>query len=102
MTDYKYDELLDDLKSRRSICINYKKECEKQMERYNGVFKTDDKFEVKYHEYWRATIKELDNQIQFLNSVIEKQEGFMLEEIDELEKAEEYINDLRYEAGFGI
>lgn len=102
MTDYKYDELLEGLKDQRNLCINYKNECETQMNKYKSIFETDDKFEVKYHEYWKATIIELNKQIQFLNSIIQKQEEYMLEEIAQFEEAEEYVNDLKYEAGFGI
>lgn len=102
INDYKYEELISDLKDELSLVKKYKKNCEKEMSKHDPIFKTDDKFEIKLHEYWRATIVELDKQISFLETTLEKQDILMTEEIEQMAKEEEFIRELRFGAEFGI
>lgn len=102
MTDYKYEELIEDLKDQKKLCEQYLRFAKEELKKYRGKFGTDDKFEVANNEYWRGIIRETELQIMFLKSVLEKQESIILEEINQMEQAENFSRELRQEAHFGI
>ena len=102
MTDYKYEELIENLKDQRTLCEKYLAFAKGEVKKYKGKFGTDDKFEVANNEYWRGIISEIESQLLFLNITLGKQEKITLEEIEEMEQAEEFERDLRYGASVGI
>lgn len=102
MIDYKYSELLEEIESEMELCKNFKKNCIEEMNKYKGVFDTNDKFEVKNHEFWRATILEIDRQMDFLKGLLDLHNQFKLEEVKQLEEEEENIRELKYNASLGI
>ena len=102
MTDYKYDELINDLKEQQELCEKYLKVAQEEKSKYKPTTETDDKFEVMFYNYWRGVEIEIQKQINFLKETLEKQNEFLEEEIQQMEMAEENERNLRYEAGFGI
>ena len=102
MCYYRYEELIEDLKDEVELIRKNRINCEKELSKYKDVFNTDDKFEVKAHEYWRSKIIELDNQVSFIKRILEKQKEIFKEEILQMEQAEKFQSELRYASNFGI
>ena len=65
--------------------------------KYNDVFHTDDKFEVKGGEYWRARILGLQDEKADLEEILKTIEDIMM-----LEEAEEDHRENSFNARFGI
>ena len=65
--------------------------------KYNDVFHTDDKFEVKSGEYWRARILGLQDEKADLEEILKTIEDIMM-----LEEAEEDHRENSFNARFGI
>lgn len=100
--DYKYEKLIDDLKEQRKISNYHLGLAKEEMKKHEDVMSTDDKFEVRLYNYWRGVINETEKNISFINLILEEQEELMKEDIREIEEAEEFEKELRYEAGMGI
>lgn len=54
---------------------------------YKGISETDDKFEVKYHEYWRTVELMTKNEIDRLNEILEQINEMKNEEVKVLEES---------------
>lgn len=56
---------------------------------YKNVLETDDKFEVKYHEYWRTVELMTKNEIDRINEILNQINEMEKEEVELLEEAYE-------------
>ena len=54
---------------------------------YKDIWETDDKFEVKYHEYWRTVELMTKNEIDRLNEILEQIDEMKNEEVKTLEES---------------
>ena len=54
---------------------------------YKDIWETDDKFEVKYHEYWRTVELMTKNEIDRLNEILEQINEMKNEEVKILEES---------------
>ena len=70
--------------------------------KYNDVFHTDDKFEVKSGEYWRARILGLQDEKADLEELLKIIQGMKLEEVRDLEALEDDYLENKFNSKYGI
>lgn len=77
-----------------------------EQSKYRDVFNTFDKFEAKNHEYWRARILGLEDEIADLEDILKEidfwEDEILKEEIRDFELAEEDLREERENAKYGI
>lgn len=73
-----------------------------EFEKYRGPFEVEDKFEVKGHEYWRARILGLKDELDDLREILKAINTMKLEEIKDLEALEEDFMENKFNAKYGI
>lgn len=91
------DEILEELRSIARMYTNAIKRCDGEMEKYDDVYHTNDKFEATRNEYWRTrklADEEFVDEIQGLIKIINDMIG---EDIRETEEAEEFDREQRGE-----
>ena len=66
-----------------------------ELSKYRDKFNTFDKFEASAHEYWRAKILSLQDEAEDLRELLNELDRMCIEEIKDIEKAEEYARELR-------
>ena len=70
--------------------------------KYNDVFHTDDKFEVKGSEYWRARILGLQDEKADLEELLKIIQEMKLEEVRDLETLEDDYLENKFNSKYGI
>ena len=70
--------------------------------KYNDVFHTDDKFEVKNGEYWRARILGLQDEKADLEELLKIIQEMKLEEVRDLETLEDDYLENKFNSKYGI
>lgn len=70
--------------------------------KYKNAFETDDKFEAKYYEYWRARIMGLKDELADLEEILKAINIMKLEEVRDLEALEEDFLENKFNGKYGI
>lgn len=105
MKDYS-QEIIELIKEKIQGCKYAIEVFKSEQNQYRDVFNTSDKFEAKFHEYWRAKILGLEHEISTLEDILKEinfwEDKILEEEIRDFELAEEDLREKRENAKYGI
>ena len=87
MDNWIVDYIQEELETELTRVKVLKEMATKLKDNYKGVLETDDKFEVKYHEYWRTVELMTDNEITKMNEILKHINEMKNEEVEVLEAA---------------
>lgn len=85
MDNWIVDYIQEELETELTRVKVLKEMATKLKDNYKGVLETDDKFEVKYHEYWRTVELMTDNEITKMNEILKHINEMKNEEVEVLE-----------------
>ena len=98
MNDWIVDSIKEEIEAEVLRVKNLNDMAANLKDTYKGVSETDDKFEVKYHEYWRTVELMTKNEIDRLNEILEQIDEMKNEEVKQLDEADEDMRTLRSDA----
>ena len=98
MNDWIVDSIKEEIEAEELRVKNLNDMATKLKYTYKDIWETDDKFEVKYHEYWRTVELMTKNEIDRLNEILEQIDEMKYEEVKILEESYRDYEDKRSKA----
>ena len=87
MNDWIVDNIKEEIELEIAAVKSLNDMATKLKDTYKDIWETDDKFEVKYHEYWRTVELMTKNEIDRLNEILEQINEMKNEEVKTLEES---------------
>ena len=87
MNDWIVDNIKEEIELEIAAVKSLNNMATKLKDTYKDIWETDDKFEVKYHEYWRTVELMTKNEIDRLNEILEQIDEMKNEEVKTLEES---------------
>ena len=87
MNDWIVDNIKEEIELEIASIKSLNDMATKLKDTYKDIWETDDKFEVKYHEYWRTVELMTKNEIDRLNEILEQINEMKNEEVKTLEES---------------
>ena len=87
MNDWIVDNIKEEIELEIAAVKSLNDMATKLKDTYKDIWETDDKFEVKYHEYWRTVELMTKNEIDRLNEILEQINEMKYEEVKTLEES---------------
>ena len=87
MNDWIVDNIKEEIELEIASVKSLNDMATKLKDTYKDIWETDDKFEVKYHEYWRTVELMTKNEIDRLNEILEQINEMKNEEVKTLEES---------------
>ena len=87
MNDWIVDNIKEEIELEIAAVKSLNDMATKLKDTYKDIWETDDKFEVKYHEYWRTVELMTKNEIDRLNEILEQIDEMKNEEVKTLEES---------------
>lgn len=87
MNDWIVDNIKEEIELEIASVKSLNDMATKLKDTYKDIWETDDKFEVKYHEYWRTVELMTKNEIDRLNEILEQIDEMKNEEVKTLEES---------------
>ena len=87
MNDWIVDNIKEEIELEIASVKSLNDMATKLKDTYKDIWETDDKFEVKYHEYWRTVELMTKNEIDRLNEILEQINEMKNEEVKVLEES---------------
>ena len=87
MNDWIVDNVKEEIELEIAAVKSLNDMATKWKDTYKDIWETDDKFEVKYHEYWRTVELMTKNEIDRLNEILEQIDEMKNEEVKTLEES---------------
>ena len=87
MNDWIVDNIKEEIELEIALVKSLNDMATKLKDTYKDIWETDDKFEVKYHEYWRTVELMTKNEIDRLNEILEQIDEMKNEEVKTLEES---------------
>ena len=87
MNDWIVDNIKEEIELEIAAVKSLNDMATKLKDTYKDIWETDDKFEVKYHEYWRTVELMTKNEIDRLNEILERIDEMKNEEVKTLEES---------------
>ena len=87
MNDWIVDNIKEEIELEIAAVKSLNDMATKLKDTYKDIWETDDKFEVKYHEYWRTVELMTKNEIDRLNEILEQINEMKNEEVETLEES---------------
>ena len=87
MNDWIVDNIKEEIELEIAAVQSLNDMATKLKDTYKDIWETDDKFEVKYHEYWRTVELMTKNEIDRLNEILEQIDEMKNEEVKTLEES---------------
>ena len=87
MNDWIVDNIKEEIELEIASVKSLNDMATKLKDTYKDIWETDDKFEVKYHEYWRTVELMTKNEIDRLNEILEQINEMKNEEVETLEES---------------
>ena len=98
MNDWIVDNIKEEIELEIAAVKSLNDMATKLKDTYKDIWETDDKFEVKYHEYWRTVELMTKNEIDRLNEILEQINEMKNEEVKILEESYRDYEDKRSKA----
>ena len=98
MNDWIVDNIKEEIELEIASVKSLNDMATKLKDTYKDIWETDDKFEVKYHEYWRTVELMTKNEIDRLNEILEQINEMKYEEVKTLEESYRDYEDKRSKA----
>ena len=98
MNDWIVDNIKEEIELEIAAVKSLNDMATKLKDTYKDIWETDDKFEVKYHEYWRTVELMTKNEIDRLNEILEQIDEMKNEEVKILEESYRDYEDKRSKA----
>ena len=98
MNDWIVDNIKEEIELEIASVKSLNDMATKLKDTYKDIWETDDKFEVKYHEYWRTVELMTKNEIDRLNEILEQINEMKNEEVKILEESYRDYEDKKYKA----
>lgn len=98
MNDWIVDNIKEEIELEIAAVKSLNDMATKLKDTYKDIWETDDKFEVKYHEYWRTVELMTKNEIDRLNEILEQIDEMKNEEVKVLEESYRDYEDKRSKA----
>ena len=98
MNDWIVDNIKEEIELEIAAVKSLNDMATKLKDTYKDIWETDDKFEVKYHEYWRTVELMTKNEIDRLNEILEQIDEMKNEEVKVLEESYRDYEDKKYKA----
>ena len=98
MNDWIVDNIKEEIELEIAAVKSLNDMATKLKDTYKDIWETDDKFEVKYHEYWRTVELMTKNEIDRLNEILEQIDEMKNEEVKTLEESYRDYEDKKYKA----
>lgn len=98
MNDWIVDNIKEEIELEIAAVKSLNDMATKLKDTYKDIWETDDKFEVKYHEYWRTVELMTKNEIDRLNEILEQINEMKNEEVKVLEESYRDYEDKRSKA----
>ena len=98
MNDWIVDNIKEEIELEIASVKSLNDMATKLKDTYKDIWETDDKFEVKYHEYWRTVELMTKNEIDRLNEILEQINEMKNEEVETLEESYRDYEDKRSKA----
>ena len=87
MNDWIVDNIKEEIELEIASVKSLNDMATKLKDTYKDIWETDDKFEVKYHEYWRTVELMTKNEIDRLNEILEQINEMKYEGVKTLEES---------------
>ena len=98
MNDWIVDNIKEEIELEIAAVKSLNDMATKLKDTYKDIWETDDKFEVKYHEYWRTVELMTKNEIDRLNEILEQIDEIKNEEVKTLEESDRDYEEKRSKA----
>ena len=98
MNDWIVDNIKEEIELEIAAVKSLNDMATKLKDTYKDIWETDDKFEVKYHEYWRTVVLMTKNEIDRLNEILEQIDEMKNEEVKTLEESYGDYEEKRYKS----
>ena len=87
MNDWIVDNIKEEIELEIAAVKSLNDMATKLKDTYKDIWETDDKFEVKYHEYWRTVELMTKNEIDRWHEILEQIDEMKNEEVKTLEES---------------